>query len=133
MMTIAQVATTFQHVLIETATQAAMASGFIKRRRKLTGAAFVQGLVFGFLAHPAATYDQLAQAVGRAGIRISPQGLEQRLTTEAATCLQTVLGAATRVVVEAEQTAASVLQRFAAVWILDTTIIPLPADFATEF
>ncbi len=130
MATVPQVARALQTVLSTTANAAARSSGFIQRQRTLTGASFVQGLVFGWLAHPTATYDQLAQAVARAGTPISPQGLEQRFTPEAAKCLQQVLAAATETVIRADGLAASLLQRFAGVWLLDTTIIPLPAALA---
>jgi hypothetical protein len=130
MTTVAQVARALQTTLHTTAEAAALRSGFIQRRRRLTGASFVQGLVFGWLAHPAATYEQLAQAIGRAGTPISPQGLEQRFTPAAAHLLQEVLQAATETAVRADGLAASLLQRFSGVWLLDTTIIPLPAVFA---
>jgi DDE family transposase len=130
MTTVPQVARALETTLRTTANAAAVSSGFIQRQRQLTGASFVQGLVFGWLAHPAATYEQLAQAVARAGTPISPQGLEQRFTPAATQLLQDVLAAATETVIRADGLAASLLQRFAGVWVLDTTIIPLPAVFA---
>jgi hypothetical protein len=133
MTTVAQVARSLETILTTTANIAARRSGFIQRQRQLTGASFVQGLVFGWLAHPAATYDQLAHAVTRAGTPISPQGLEQRFSKEAATCLQQVLTAMVETVVTAQSTTASLLQRFTGVWLLDTTIIPLPKALAKEY
>lgn len=73
MLTAAQLAHTLRTILTTTAETATRDARFIKRERKLTGAAFVQGLVFGWLAHPEATYDQLVQAIARAGSRISPR------------------------------------------------------------
>ena len=133
MATVPQVAHALEGILTTTANAAARSSGFIQRQRTLTGASFVQGLVFGWLAHPAATYDQLAQAVARAGTPISPQGLEQRFTPAAAQLLQDVLVAATETVIRAETLATSLLQRFTGVWVLDTTIIPLPAVLADQW
>jgi hypothetical protein len=130
MATVPQVARVLQTVLTTTANSLARRSGFIQRQRQLTGASFVQGLVFGWLGHADAPYDQLAQAVTRAGTPISPQGLEHRFTPEAATFLQQVLAAAVETVVTTQTTAASLLQRLAGVWLLDTTIIPLPAVLA---
>jgi hypothetical protein len=133
MTTVAQVAHSLQNVLISTANVAARRSGFIRRQRQLTGATFVQGLVFGWMAHPAATYDHLAQAVTRAGSRISPQGLEQRFSPEAAQCLQQVLEAVTEVVVSVGESSATLLQRFTAVWLWDSSTVPLPQDLQKDW
>lgn len=131
MATVPHVAHALETVLTATANAAAIRTGFIQRQRKLTGASFVQGVVCGWLAHPAATCEQLAQAVARAGTPLSPQGLEKRFTPAAARCLQEVLVAATEAVIEADTLAASLLQRFTGVWLLDTTLIPLPRALAT--
>jgi hypothetical protein len=131
MATVAHVADHLRTVLITTANEAALRTGFIQRQRQLTGASFVQGVVLGWLAHPEATYDQLAQAVARAGTPISPQGLQKRFTAAAAQCLQETLVAATAAVITADTRAASLLTRFAGVWVVDTTLIPLPRLFAS--
>jgi hypothetical protein len=133
MATVPQVARALQTVLTTTADALARSSGFIQRQRKLTGASFVQGLVLGWLAHPLATYDQLAQAVTRAGTPITAQGLEQRFTPAAAQFLQEVLEAATETVIRADEQAASLLQRFTGVWLLDTSTVPLPAALAEQW
>ena len=80
---IPQVAGAMQTVLTTCANTAAKATKFIKRERKLTGAAFVQTLVFGFLANPEATYEQLSQTAVSIGVEVTPQAIEQRLTEEA--------------------------------------------------
>ena len=128
MTTVAQLAHSLQSVFTTTAETAARTSGFIQRQRKLTGPAFVQGLVFGWLAHPAATYDQLVQAIARAGACISPQALEQRFTDAAATCLATVLEAASTAVLCTDAVGASLLTRFSAVWLLDSSTVRLPGQ-----
>ena len=88
---ISQVTSAMQTVLTTVADAAAVASGFLKRKRKLTGASMVQTLVFGWLANPQSTYDELAQAAGSIGIEITRQGIEQRLTQSAAQMLKTTL------------------------------------------
>ena len=57
MTTVPQLAQTLQTVFTTTADAAARATGFVQRRSKLTGAAFVQALVFGWLANPHASSD----------------------------------------------------------------------------
>lgn len=133
MPTVPQLARTLQTVLTTTAETAARDAGFIKRQRKLTGAAFVQGLVFGWLAHPEATYDQLVQAIARAGSRISPQALQQRFTSEATTCLATVLEAVSTAVIRADTVGTSLLTRFTAVWLLDSSTVRLPDSYAEDW
>ena len=61
---ISQVTTAMQTV----ADAAAITTGFLKRKRKLTGSGMVQTLVFGWLANPESTYDELAQTAGSVGI-----------------------------------------------------------------
>ena len=130
MTTVPQLAQAMQTVLTTTADAAARATRFVQRRSKLTGAAFVQALVFGWLANPQATVEALAQAAAVAGVAISPQGLDQRLTAAAADCLQQVLAAAVRAVIAAEPVAIPLLQRFSAVVLLDSSTLVLPDELA---
>jgi hypothetical protein len=126
MTTVPQLAQTLQCVFTTTADAAARATGFVQRRSKLSGAAFVQALVFGWLADPHASLAALAQAAATVGVAISPQGLDQRCTEAAAAFLEAVLGAAVQAVIAAEPVAIPLLQRFSAVVLLDCTSIVLP-------
>jgi hypothetical protein len=126
MTTVPQLAQTLQTVFTTTADVAARATGFVQRRSKLTGAAFVQALVFGWLANPHASIAALAQAAAVAGVAISPQGLDQRFTEAAAAFLEEVLGAAVQARIAAEPVAIPLLQRFTAVVVLDCSTIVLP-------
>jgi hypothetical protein len=126
MTTVPQLAQTLQAVFTTTAEAAARATGFVQRRSKLSGAAFVQALVFGWLADPHASIAALAQAAAAVGVAISPQGLDQRCTEAAAAFLEEVLGAAVQAVIAAEAVALPLLQRFSAVLLLDCTTIVLP-------
>jgi hypothetical protein len=126
MTTVPQLAQTLQCVFTTTADAAARATGFVQRRSKLSGAAFVQALVFGWLADPHASLGALAQAAATVGVAISPQGLDQRCTEAAAAFLEAVLGAAVQAVIAAPPVAIPLLQRFSAVVLLDCTSIVLP-------
>ncbi len=127
MTSIAHVAQALRTVLTRDATRAARTTRFVRRRSKLSGAKFVQTLVFGWLANPAATYEELAQTAATLGVRISPQGLEQRFSAAAAQCLERVVQAAVRQVITAAPGAIPLLERFTAVYLDDSTQIPLPA------
>jgi hypothetical protein len=130
METIARVATALQTVLGPTAEATARATEFVKRRRKLGGAPWVQTLVFGWLANPEASLGELSQTAASLGIAITPQGLDQRFTPEAAACLEAVLAASLTEVVMADPVAVPLLARFPAVYIQDTTTITLPDALA---
>lgn len=131
MSSVPHVATVLQTVFTTVATTAARTTGFIRRQRRLTGASFVQALVFGFLANPRMTLDQLAQTAAAAGTPISAQGLDQRFTPHAAACLQAVLGAAVQQLVTADPVALPLLQRFTGVYVVDSTTIVLPDALRT--
>jgi hypothetical protein len=130
--TLDDVAEALQIVLTSTANTAAWNTGFVRRRSKLTGAAFVQALTFGWLSNPRATLEELAQTAATVGVAISPQGLDQRFTPQAAACLLEVLRAAVARVFAADPVAVPILQRFpGGVDLLDSTTIALPDRLAS--
>lgn len=131
MWTIAQVSTTLQTLLTTTANTLAHETGFVQRASKLTGASFVQALLFGWLNNPQATLQQLAQMAGTVGVSISPQGLEQRFTPTAAQFLQRVVETALGSVVASDQVAVPLVHRFAGIYLLDSSTIVLPDELAT--
>lgn len=130
MTTIPQVAQAMQHVLTTLADAAARRSDYVQRVSKLTGALFVQTLVFAFWATPHATREQLAQMAAALGLSISPQALDQRMTENGAHCLYEVLEAAITTIVAADPVAIPLLSRFAGVYIQDSTRIGLPRTLA---
>ena len=131
---VADVAEAMQIVLTSTAEAAAGNSGFVQRRSKLTGPAFVQTLTFGWLSNPEATLEDLAQTASTVGVSISPQGLDQRFTPQAAACVLEVLQAAVARVLTADPVAIPILQRFpGGVMILDSTTLALPDPLACQW
>lgn len=130
MTTVTKVVQAMQTILTHTADQAAHLTRFVQRRSKLSGAAFVQTLVFGWLANPQATLEELAQTAATRGVRISPQGLEQRFTPAAAQCLQQVLESSLATLIETDPVAIPLLQRFHGVYLLDSSVIALPTALA---
>lgn len=130
MISIPQVGKVVRTVLTTTANRAARATGCVQRRSKLSGAKFVQTVVFGWLANPDASYEELAQTAATLGVPITAQGLEQRFTQAAAQCVERVLQAAVRHVIAAAPVALPLLQRFSAVYVDDSTQVQLPAALA---
>jgi len=131
MSSLPQVAAAFQTVLADIPTTVCRQTGFEQRRGALSGACFVQTLVFGWWQQPAATLDQLCQTAAALGVAISPQALDQRFTSGAAALLADRLAAAAAQVLAAEPAVGELLSRFTAVELLDSTTIGLPDALAT--
>ena len=75
-----QVPNKMQTILETVADEVAVDTSFVKRKRKLTGSALTQILVFGWLENPEASYQHLTETATTLGIQVSRQALEQRLT-----------------------------------------------------
>lgn len=130
MTSVAEIAEAMKTLLSETAARLGREQKFVQRASKLDGAAFAQTCVLGWQKHPDARLSQLAQTAASLGVSISPQGLDQRFGEHAATFLRALLEAALTTVIGAAPVAIPLLQRFAAVVVEDSTIIPLPDALA---
>jgi hypothetical protein len=130
METIPQVSEAMQHVLTTVADRAGRQTSFVQRQSKVTGSIFTQTLVFGLLANPQAALDNLTQTTAALGVAVSPQGLNQRFSLEAALCLEQVLTSALRTVVSTDPVAIPLLERFNGVYLQDSTTIVLPPSLA---
>lgn len=121
-------AAALQTLLTKTADQAAKEVGFSVRKRKITGAGFVQALVLGWLSRPDATLDDLA-----APLDVRVQSLHQRFNARAVALLQRVLAATLEFLFEARPETIPLLRRFPEVRIEDATSVALPASLADAF
>lgn len=110
--------TTLQTLFTTTANDLAKKTGFIKRQRKLTGAAFSQALVLGGLAKPSATRKQQKDDLACAGVEMSEQALEQRFTQSTITFLSALLEEVLNVVVMRSNPIA-LLPEFAGIYLTD--------------
>ena len=131
MLSVRTVSRHLHHVLTTTAEEAARSTGCVRRVRRFSGATLCQTLVFGWLAAPAATLDQLCQMAAACGVRIRPPSLARRFTPAAATMLKQVLDAAVEQVLATDPVAVPLLQRFAGVSLQDCTLITLPPALAS--
>lgn len=125
MKTIAQLPEVMQRLLTVRADELARATGFIRRRRKLTGSGFVQAVVFGWLQNAHATRQQLYETLLSSGVHMSGPGLDARFTPAAVDFLRAM-------VVEASQHVFSagvegpVLGRFNGVYVTDGSRLEHP-------
>jgi hypothetical protein len=123
------VALALQTVLTVKADTLAKAGGFIKRRRKITGANFIKTLVFGWMQNSPPSAEGLARAGFSHGLEVSAQGLNRRFTGPACEFVKSVLGEAMAQVVTAGRAVdIGILDRFEAVHIADCSAVPLPAE-----
>ncbi len=130
MTSVPQVAAAMQTLLTTTADTLARTTGFTQRRSPLTGARFAQALVFGWLTNPEATLEELSQSAATGGTPVTPQALDQRFTPTAAAYLQQLLGTAVQTLVTSDPVAVPLLQRFAGVYLLDSSTVVLPDALA---
>lgn len=126
--TIDQLAATLQSLFTTDADQAAKDSGMIQRKRKLSGADFVQALVFHWLEKPDATIEEVIE-----DLEISEQAFNERFDARAVDCLRRVLERALNRLFAVQPEAIPLLRRFAQVAVEDATVVGLPADLAGEF
>jgi hypothetical protein len=124
--TITQVAKAMQKILTEVANRVGRESELIKRQVKLSGASFAQLLVFGWMKNPNATLEEITQMGVNQGIKISPQGLDQRFGEESVKFAQELLAETVKIVVSGEAVAIELLNRFTDVVIHDSTVVGLP-------
>lgn len=130
MATVTQVSESIQKILVERAEQCAQETGFIERRRKLTGASFVQTLVFGWLGNGNASLSELNQTAAAVGVEITESGLDQRFGPKAAQLMKAVLEAGVEEVIAADEVVFELLERFEGVHLLDSSTVGLPGSLA---
>ena len=120
MTTITDLSHTLQTLLTTRADQIARQTGFIRRERQVTGAGFAQALVLGGLAQPDATRKQLHHQAIQAGLRVSRQGFDQRLTERAGVFMRTLLETTLTATVQSNDPVV-VLPQFNGVYVTDCT------------
>jgi hypothetical protein len=130
-MKIPQVAKAMQKVLNEKANELAWETGFVKREREISGSSFVKGLVFGWIAEPNASLAALSQSIANAGSPISRQALHERFCAKSSQFLKAVLAASLETSIAAMPVPDSLLKRFTAVDLVDSSVISLPNDLAS--
>jgi hypothetical protein len=89
-------------------------------------------LIFGWQANPQASLEELCQSAGAYGVKISPQGLQERLNSVAATeFLRQLLMKGTTYLVQSQCKRNDLLASFAGIYIQDSSKIRLPNSLHT--
>src|SRR5919206_1116099 len=104
MSTIPQVSQGMQQLLTTAAQDADAKLHYTKRpdRAKFSAATLTQTLVLGFLAHPDARIEQLAQTAARVGVDVSPQAIDQRFSLATAALLQEIVSSSMQHLIAAD-------------------------------
>jgi hypothetical protein len=130
--TLTQLAEAMQALLTTTADEIARSSGFVRRRRKITGAHFAQTVVFTAMADPEPTLSDFHRTAVAIGMDASRQALDKRFGPRGADFLRQMLRAAVAEMV-ASPVAIPLLRRFTSVEVLDSSIVALPDELAGTY
>ncbi len=125
--TIPQLSAQLQSLFTTEADQLARDTGCVQRARKLTGSVLAQSLVFGQWAHPHGTFAQHVFAVALQGVTVSESAVQQHLHRAASDFMAALLARAVQLglQIEADPVAVPLLQRFAGVYLQDSSLIAL--------
>lgn len=115
-----------QNLFGSVADELAFSSGFRQGLSKLGGAELAQALVGGWWANPKASRAELARLVD-----VSKQALDQSLTEKAALFLKALLEWSLGQLVAAAPCEVELLKRFNGVYVLDSSVLSLPAELAS--
>lgn len=131
---VARTAMVLQTVFTSVADEVAKQCGVIQRKRKFRGSSLAQTFTFGWLRNPQASLEELAQQATASGATVTPQAVQQRFTQRLSTFFRLLLERAALELVAAQPKAIPLLGKFpGGVWINDSTVINLPADFAEQW
>jgi len=126
MISVSQIGEALEQVLEKDANRLAREIGFVKRERKLSGADFVQIMVFGWLEKGDASLERLTQVAQEREVTISAPGISKRFTPQAAILLERILGRLAQYRMRAEAVEIPLLRRFSAVVLEDSSSVTLP-------
>ena len=115
------------HPLFTTeADQLARQTGLVQRESKLTGPLLLLILVAGFIQHPRASYNILAQVAADHGVTVTRQAVHARLTSTAVTFFQHLLQRSVDLLQQQVRLPIPILTQFRAVYLLDSSQVALP-------
>jgi hypothetical protein len=126
MISVSQIQEAFEQVLEKDANRLAREIGFVKRERNLSGADFVQTVVFGWLEKGDSSLERLTQVAQEREVTISAPGISKRFTPQAAILLEKILGRLAQYRMRAEAVEIPLLRRFSAVVLEDSRSVTLP-------
>lgn len=121
-----------QSFFTETADRLARTTGFVKRASKLTGADFLQVLVFGFAEKPTASLTDLVEVAADVEVDITKQGLQTRMANAEA-FLKAMFQEGLAEFRQRLPLAAQILEQFTGIFLTDSTNLALAASLQEDF
>ncbi|HVM72737.1 MAG TPA: IS4 family transposase [Anaerolineales bacterium] len=106
---------------------------FVQRRSRLTGLRYLKTLVFGYIENPKASLSDLAEVCADLEVKISPQGLDERINTASVSFLQTIFQQAIQVFQNRLRLVLPILKQFSGIQIVDSTVLALPEEMQDHY
>lgn len=106
---------------------------FVQRKSELDGQGFLQTMVFGCIEKSQSSLNDLAQVSADLGIKITSQGLDQRITEKAVAFLKQMFSRATAQLKNQAPLPLEILQQFNGVYLTDSSVIALPDNMAQDY
>jgi hypothetical protein len=113
---------------ITKANNLSITSGFIKRKRKITGSSFIKALILGNIGDGHCTIEGMCQLLNEDSIDITKQGLDLRFTKSAVTFMKTMFKESIALFKSSLQLDCPILQQFNSVKLLDSSHVLLPSN-----
>ena len=101
---------------------------FVQRSSRLTGLRYLKTLVFGYIENPKASLSDLAEVCADLEVKISPQGLDERIHAASVSFMQTIFQQAMQVFQSQLRLVLPILNKFSGIQIVDSTILALPEE-----
>ncbi|MFP3023287.1 MAG: IS4 family transposase [Wolbachia sp.] len=110
----------------ERANEISIETGFIKRKRKLSGSSFIKAIIWGNIGVANCSIDTMCQLLNEASVVITKQGLDFRFTEEAVEFMKRMYNESMVLFKNILQIDCKILQLFNSVKLLDSSYISLP-------
>jgi len=117
----------------DTVNQIARQTRFVQRQSGLDGLKFLQAMVFGFIEKPQASLSHLAQVCLDLGVKITPQGIDERINPCSVAFLKEMFCRALETFQNDQPLPLEVLRQFTAVNLLDSSVKALPDNMIEEY
>ncbi|MDQ2806197.1 MAG: IS4 family transposase [Chloroflexota bacterium] len=124
---------TLQTLFTTEADQIARQTSLVQRRSKLTGPLIVLVLGAGFLQHPTASYNILAQVAADHGVSVTRQAVHARLTAAAVAFFRALFQRSLDLLQQSVRLPIPILTQFRAVYLLDSSQVALPEGLAEQY
>lgn len=116
-----------------TADRISIATGFIKRKRKVTGSSFVKALVIGNMGNEYCSIESMCQFLIEDSIEITKQGLDLRFTENAVNLMKEVYQEALNIFKKNIPIDCQILRQFNSVKLLDSSNVILPSSMESLY